>query len=40
MNDIEIFTGDLRLVEHRVAMLALLEMYMLDPMGDHGRLTD
>ncbi|HPB05884.1 MAG TPA: GNAT family N-acetyltransferase [Prolixibacteraceae bacterium] len=40
MNDIEIITGDLRLVEHRVAMLALLEMYMLDPMGDHGRLTD
>jgi ribosomal protein S18 acetylase RimI-like enzyme len=37
---IEIIVGDIRNKEHQQAMLSQLDLYMQDPMGGHGAMSD
>jgi len=37
---IEIIVGDIRNKEHQLAMLSQLDLYMQDPMGGFGKMSD
>jgi ribosomal protein S18 acetylase RimI-like enzyme len=39
-NKIEVIVGDIRNKEHQQAMLSQLDLYMQDPMGGQGKLSE
>lgn len=40
MNIIEIIRGDITNAEHQKALIEQLDLYMQDPMGDHGPISE